>query len=231
MLFAAIASVASSLIGQSLEGIWLFPAGIFLAIVPAAIWLVAFNPLDQTEPEPKRLVVGVFVLGLLLAAAIGQPIIRDLFQVQDWLDTSPGHGNCRLGPHYWLRVQEYLKYAVIRYTVFYEPEFDERIDGLIFGAAVGLGYATFLNLRFVLDHTGVNLGVGAVTISVVALAHASFSGVMGYFVGRARFEKMGALLAAPLGLIVAATSTKISDLRSRSSSFLSRRRFLLHPVV
>jgi RsiW-degrading membrane proteinase PrsW (M82 family) len=38
---------------------------------------------------------------------------------------------------------------------------------------------------------------------VVALAHASFSGVVGYFLGRAKFERMGPAWL-PLGLTLAA---------------------------
>jgi RsiW-degrading membrane proteinase PrsW (M82 family) len=99
--------------------------------------------------------------------------------------------------------QEFLKYAAVRYSVFGSVEFDERIDGIIYGAAAGLGYATFLNVEYVLRNGGVDLGIGAVRIAVFALAHASFAGVTGYFLGRAKFENRGPFWL-PVGLLLAA---------------------------
>src|SRR5262245_30739260 len=40
------------------------------AMVPAALWLGFFYLMDRHEPEPKQLVVGVCVLGALVAAPL-----------------------------------------------------------------------------------------------------------------------------------------------------------------
>ena len=145
---------------------------------------------------------GVYVLGGLFAAAVGQPLIRDVFQVQNWI------GDSLLAKLVGAIlvvgiIQQFLAYAAVRYTVYYSPEFDERVDGIIYGAASGLGYATVLNLQYVLGNGGVNLGVGAIHVAISALAQASFAGVMGYFLGRAKFEPMGPFWL-PAGLLIAA---------------------------
>jgi RsiW-degrading membrane proteinase PrsW (M82 family) len=62
------------------------------------------------------------------------------------------------------------------------------MDGILYGTAAGLGYATMLNIHYVVDSGGVNLAVGVVRIVVTALAQASFSGIVGYFLARAKFE-------------------------------------------
>jgi len=202
VLFAAAVAGLAALTNPVLDGVALIAVGVLLALVPAAIWLVAFYRQDRLEPEPKRAVLGVFLLGGIMAEAIGQPLIRSLFHVQDWLYNSPLVG--LFGSILVIGfVQEFLKYAGVRYTIFNSPEFDERVDGIIYGAAVGLGYATMLNLRYVLENRGVDLGVGVIQIAITALAHASFSGVSGYFLGRAKFERMGAWWL-PLGLTAAA---------------------------
>lgn len=202
VLFAAIMSLLASLFRDRLGQADQLVIGLILAVVPAAIWLVAFYRLDRLEPEPKQYVLGVVVLGGILAGAIGEPLIRELFRVQDWIYDSALTGT--LGSIFIVGfVQEFLKYAGVRYTVYHSPEFDERVDGIIYGAAIGLGYATVLNLAYVLDNNGVDLGVGAIQVTIVALAHASFSGVVGYFLGRARFERMGPVWL-PLGLTLAA---------------------------
>lgn len=185
-----------------LTGAGLAAAGVVLALVPAALWLAFFYYQDRLEPEPKGSLALVFAGGLLVAS-VGQSIVRDLFGMQDWLAASPLveilGGILVVG-----FTQEFLKYAVVRYTVYPTPEFDERVDGLIYGTAAGLGYATWLNVDHVLSQGGVALAVGVVTVAVNALAQASFGGIMGYFLGRAKFER-GDVYWLPIGLALAAT--------------------------
>jgi RsiW-degrading membrane proteinase PrsW (M82 family) len=201
-LFVTAVFFAAPAVRGSLQGPALVLVGLLLALVPAAIWLIVFYAQDRVEPEPKQYVAGVFFLGLLLAAAIGQPLIQGFFHVNEWASASLGlrllAGICIIGI-----TQEFLKYAAVRYSVFRSAEFDERIDGIIYGAAAGLGYATFLNVEYVIANGGVDLAIGAVRIAVVALAQASFAGVSGYFLGRAKFENRGPFWL-PVGLLLAA---------------------------
>jgi protease PrsW len=203
VLFVAVVAGLVAVLPPQLSGPGLVLAGLVLALVPAALWLAAFYRQDRLEPEPKTYVLAVFALGALLAQAIGQPAIRELFHVQTWLNADLP--TSLLGSVFVIGfVQEFLKYAAVRYTVFRSPEFDERVDGIIYCAAAGLGYATLLNVQYVVGNGGVDLGVGAIHIAVTALAQASFSGVVGYFLGRAKFESMGPLWL-PAGLALAAT--------------------------
>jgi protease PrsW len=129
-------------------------------------------------------------------------LITNVFKVNQWASGS-----------LWLQlfagifivgtIQEFLKYAAVRYTIYGSQEFDERTDGIIYGAAAGLGYATCLNIAYVIGNGGVDLGVGAIRVAVTALAQASFAGVTGYFLGRAKFENRGPLWL-PAGVVLAA---------------------------
>jgi RsiW-degrading membrane proteinase PrsW (M82 family) len=179
----------------------LVAAGVVLALIPAVLWLAIFYTQDRLEPEPKGYVFGVFLLGALLASAVGQPLINDFFRVNEWASDSLGlklaAGILIVGA-----TQEFLKYAAVRYSVFLSQEFDERIDGIIYGAAAGLGYATMLNVNYVIGSGGVDLGIAALRVVVAALAQASFAGVTGYFLGRAKFENKGPLWL-PGGLLLA----------------------------
>jgi protease PrsW len=90
------------------------------------------------------------------------------------------------------------------FSVYHSAEFDEAIDGIIYTTAAAIGYATVLNINFVLSSGGVGLGNGAIRITLTTLAHASFAGIVGYFLGRMKFEKRP-LWWMPLGLLIAAS--------------------------
>jgi RsiW-degrading membrane proteinase PrsW (M82 family) len=188
VIFVAIVALVAPMLPAALEGTPLIVAGIVVAIVPAVIWLAFFYQQDKLEPEPKQAVLGIFLLGALLANSIALPVIKDLFHTQTWLyDATWTHilGSILIIGF----LEEFLVYATVRYVIYPTPEFDERVDGVVYATAAGLGLATMVNFHYVVDNQGVALGVGAIRIAVTALAHASFAGVLGYFLGQARFEK------------------------------------------
>lgn len=180
----------------------LIGVGISLAVFPACAWLFFFYRLDRREPEPKGLVAQVFILGGLLAMAIGIPLVERVFQVATWIYDS-----------FWVHLlgailvvgfgQEFLKYAAIRFSVYSSGEFDERTDGIVYATAAGLGFATVLNIAYIVDSGGVDLGVGAVHITLTALAQASFAGISGYFLSREKFDPTP-IWWMPVGILIAA---------------------------
>jgi protease PrsW len=202
LVFVAVVTIVSRFLPSMLSGGSLLVAGIILAIVPAVIWLAFFYQQDRLEPEPKTYVLGVFVLGALVASAVGIPLLRDVFRINDWLYTNPvSHilGSILVVGF----TQEFLKFAAVRFSVYQSAEFDERMDGIVYATAVALGYATMLNFNYVVSRGGVDLGVGVIRITVTALAHASITGVLGYFMGQAKFEHTPPYYL-PAGLVLAA---------------------------
>jgi RsiW-degrading membrane proteinase PrsW (M82 family) len=201
LIFVAAVVALDTLLQPQLGGVALVLTGVLLAIVPAALWLLFFYQQDRLEPEPVGNVARMFVIGLALAGAIGIPLTDQLFAVQDWLyrDTLTT----------WLAsifvtgaVEAFIIFATVRYFMFDSAEFDERTDGVIYGTAAGLGYATALNLQFILANGGSALGSGEVFVAEVALAHAAFGGLLGYFLGRAKLEQ-DPIWWLPVGLLLA----------------------------
>jgi len=188
VVFVLIVELILSSASITLDQTGLLIAGVVLAIVPALMWLAFFYAQDRLEPEPKGYVGGVFLLGALLAASIGTPLLRDVFRTQEWLGSSTV--TTILGSILVVGVvQEFLKYAAVRYSIYQSREFDERVDGIVYGTAAGLGYATMLNIQFVIDSQGADLRAAMIRIVITALAQASFAGITGYFLARAKFEE------------------------------------------
>jgi len=157
-----------------------------LVLVPAVIWLVYFYLLDRHEPEPTHYVLSVFLLGALVAAPIASFVIHDLFTIERWIGLTP-FSTQRIAASLLVvgTTQELTKYLVVRYTVYLSDEFDEPADGIVYATAAGIGFATALNFKYV--SAGVLLSVGSINIAITTLAHACFTGVVGYALGQAKF--------------------------------------------
>lgn len=203
LAFVAVFNLVIPNFGAGLDGVPLIGLGLLFALVPAVLWLLLFYRLDRLEPEPKQMVFNVFLLGIFVTAALHAPILDGVFAVNEWLYAnwwSQLLGNILVIGF----VEQIIVWGIVRYTVFSHPEFDERVDGVIYAIAAGLGVATVLNFQYVLSRGGVDLSIGSIRMVVTSMAQASFAGVLGYFIGQARFERTP-VYYMPLGLTVAAT--------------------------
>jgi RsiW-degrading membrane proteinase PrsW (M82 family) len=199
LVFVALVVVIDTALKPQLSGLGLLVVGIILAFVPAVLWMVLFYVQDRVEPEPVGQVARIFVIGLALAGAIGIPLTNNIFRVQDWLyrDTvSTLVGSLLIGA-----IETFIIYATVRYFIFSDPEFDERTDGVVYGTAAGLGYATALNLSFFLNSGGNGIGSAEIYMAELALAYAAFGGVIGYFLGHAKLER-DPIWWLPLGFVI-----------------------------
>lgn len=206
LIFVAVFNLIAG-IGAALNDVGLVIVGLVMAVVPALLWLAIFYRIDRAEPEPKRLVIGVYLTGLLLAAALHLPIFGVIFATESWM-----------GAYWWSQllggilvvgiVTMAIVYVSVRVVVFDNPEFDERLDGIIYAVAAGLGVATVSNFVYVVQNGGVDLNIGSIRMVVDTLGYASMAGVLGYFLGQARFEKTP-IYYLPVGVLLSATLTGV----------------------
>jgi RsiW-degrading membrane proteinase PrsW (M82 family) len=174
--------------------------GIVMAAVPVLLWLLLFYVQDAREPEPLGYVLRVAVGGAILAGAVAIPLLRQ-FARTSWLAASP-LTELLLSILVVGSLQEFCKYAAVRFTVFESDEFDEVGDGVTYGTAAGLGLATMVNLTFILESPSIAPVPAALRIVVTSLAHAASGGVLGYFLGRAKM--LGEDSRVVWGLVAAA---------------------------
>jgi len=200
VVFVAIVIGLEIALKPSPAGTGMLLIGVILALIPAILWLVVFYAQDRLEPEPKSEVVKIFFIGLALAAAIGIPLTDQIFNVPGWINR--GAVAMVLGSIFVIgAVEAFIVYAAVRFFIYDSSEFDERTDGMVYGTAAGLGYATALNIQFILSSGGAAFGTATVYMVEAALAHAAFAGVLGYFLGRAKLERER-IWWLPLGLLL-----------------------------
>lgn len=184
---------------------------IAMSAIPAALWLGFFYLMDRHEPEPKALVVGVCVLGALVAGPLADlvqyqlvpPVALDAHGLSPWAADRIIYAVLIQG-----LAQEVCKYATVRYTIYLSREFDEPMDGIVYMMACGTGFAVWVNYH-ALARQGHSLilATAAAQAVVITLAHASFAGALGYVMGRAKFSRRSSLVRGTLlmlGLLGAA---------------------------
>jgi RsiW-degrading membrane proteinase PrsW (M82 family) len=167
-----------------------------MAGIPAVLWLGVFYLMDRHEPEPKQLVLGVCVLGALIAAPLADFVTAVAIPHVpiEQADVSAASFDRILYAVLCVGLaQEMCKYAVVRYTIYMSREFDEPMDGIVYMMACGTGFAVWINYhRLSGQGHQVHLSTGAAQAVVTTLAHASFAGALGYVMGRAKFSRRSA---------------------------------------
>ena len=100
-------------------------------------------------------------------------------------------------------VEELAKLLCLRWFIWHAPEFDERMDGIVYATRAALGFALVENMLYLLQaqSTGglVGMYVGRALFAVPG--HAIWTGFMGYYAARRRFDGVGPGLLG--GFIVA----------------------------
>ncbi len=175
-----------------------------IALLPALAWLIfLYRSARTTHIDIPSSLLAVFSLAALIAAAVVYPLLNQLLDLYGWLGrtTSANRflGNILIGGF----CHALVLYAIVRYTVWPTSAFIHRSDGMLFSLAASLGYAVTLNLLFIFNLGGVTLLNGGLRLITQMSAHLASSTIIGYFLGRNRFEDMP-VYYLPSGLVLGA---------------------------
>jgi len=186
-------------------------AYVVLSVLPA-LGLVAYVwHADATTGEPLHLLAATFVLGFLFAgfAAVLNTAFQQAFALVGvtWMVV---FFYLVVGP-----VEETVKLLAVRLYAYRSDRFDAVVDGAVYGAVAGLGFATIENAIYIgrdvlqtLQATGVDANVAVLQIAAVRTfagpGHVIYSAFAGYYLGLAKFnpENRGPIVVK--GLLVAA---------------------------
>ncbi|OEH93479.1 glutamic-type intramembrane protease PrsW [Bacillus solimangrovi] len=155
-------------------------AVISAGIAPGLALLSYFYLRDQYDTEPVTMVFRSFLLGVLLVFPI--MFIQYAFLTEGVLQSPFANAFLLSG-----LLEEFFKWFIMFYTVYQHSHFDERYDGIVYGVAVSLGFATVENILYLFAN-GVTLAIGRALLPVSS--HAIYGVVMGYYLGIAKFSKM-----------------------------------------
>ena len=173
-------------------------AALIVPMIPGVIWLWIIYRTDWYEPEPKRLVLATFALGILaiVPAFAGERLAGMVYPFLGYIERAAATGitapvpmaiGCFLviGP-----CEEISKFLAVRLFVYRNKEFNEPLDGIIYAAAAALGFASLENVLYVFDWHTHHVQWGALGVrSLLALpGHVIFATTWGYALGRQKFD-------------------------------------------
>lgn len=159
----------------------LYPLLALSAVVPSLLLMWFFHARDVFR-EPPRALWTVFAGGVLIVL----PVVALAGLVDPALAPVRGPLPRGLLEAFLLAAipEESLKLLVVWGYAARRPEFDEPMDGVVYGVAASLGFATLENLLYV-GQSG--LAVAVMRAVTAVPSHAFLGAIMGYLVGRARF--------------------------------------------
>ncbi len=154
----------------------LFP---LLAFTPGIFWLWFFIRRGAYRPGPRRLLVFTFLLGM--ASTLPAGIINTVFLDDAVLSEAANLASVVSGMLFVVGpAEEVCKFLAVRLLAYRSAYFDEPGDGLVYGTAASLGFASLENLFYILTFGPVVM-VGRAPLSTVA--HVVFGSFWGYDLG------------------------------------------------
>lgn len=153
---------------------------LLITILPSLL-IVTFFVMSDKFPEPTNQIIKIFFYGILICfpAFFLNTALIDVYSstgisdglISSFLSAAP--------------VEEVLKFTVLYSLVYKMKDFNEPIDGVVYGVTVSLGFATLENIYYVYvlnDYFDTSSQSLAVLRSFSAIpAHGVFGAVMGYF--------------------------------------------------
>ncbi|MCR2803042.1 glutamic-type intramembrane protease PrsW [Paenibacillus soyae] len=150
------------------------------AIAPGISLLTYLYLRDRYDSEPIHMVIRMFLLGVLIVVPI--MVLQRGFQI--WLGDTPFVSAFVHSAF----VEEFLKWFVLYHVIYNHTEFDEPYDGIVYAAAISLGFATMENVLYAMYST-TSLGSLILRALLPVTGHALFGVMMGAYLGKAKFAK------------------------------------------
>ena len=174
---------------------------LLLAALPTALYSWLLWRLDRYEREPLHLLAVSFVWGALPALVLALFVEVGLGRLAGGV-LQPGLDATVIAP----LVEEPAKaLALIGLFVFVRREFNGLLDGIIYGALVGFGFAMSENALYFLDNPDQLAAVWVLRSIIFGFNHAFYTSLVGIALGLVRYDRRRWLgyVALPMALLLA----------------------------
>jgi len=154
-----------------------------MAVIPSVLLVCYYYRQDNKKPEPKGLVIKIFILGIVcVIPVIFLESLACLFnRMFAW---SPVLFNMVRAFIVAGFCEEFIKLRVVKIYAYNDIHFDEVMDGIVYTVVASLGFACIENIIYVMS---TNLQVAVFRAVTAVPMHAVCSGLMGYYIGKAKF--------------------------------------------
>jgi len=186
-----------------INNFYLYLIYLFLALTPILFWLFFYFKKDS-HPEPKKMVLKVFLLGMIVACLVSmfEMAFLQIFPQKSLLITIL-ESFLLIG-----FVEEFFKYFVVKSFVFNSPELDEPLDIMLYMVISALGFAFTENilLFFAVDQP---YAIGAASEFALlrflgpVFLHTLTSGTIGFFIALSFCSTKNKGLLYFLGFLIA----------------------------
>ena len=170
-------------------------------ILPALFWLWCWLHEDRLHPEPRAILLQVFLLGMAVVPAAGflQQYVVEFMSGKILVITS------------WAAIEEILKYLAAYVGALRRKECNEPVDIMIYMITAALGFSALENALFIAGNLTHGAALDAVATGNMrfmgaSLLHVLTSGVVGAVIAsefyKGRFKRE---VATVIGLILSTT--------------------------
>jgi len=172
-----------------------------VAMIPGILWMWYIYKSDIFEPEPIGKIILIFVGGILMVipVALIEAGFSELMGISGNIDSL--YKAISLSWFIAGIIEEFAKFGVVIFGIYFTKDFNEPIDGIIYSSAAALGFASLENFIYINKFgTAIILIRGPLS----TLGHLLFSALWGYGLGRGKFHPTIARRLAFTGLLLAA---------------------------
>ena len=171
---------------------------LLLALFPPLFIIYKIYKLDKYEKEPLKEIIITFILGCftVIPVLIVSPLINSLldipYSVIDFFGSGLIVGDELKTFLYTFigiaLVEEYFKFLVLTKYSFKRECFNEPMDGIVYGVIASMGFALVENIFYVYGNTEQSYFVAIGRMFSAIPAHALMGVIMGYYIGKAKFD-------------------------------------------
>lgn len=163
----------------------LIPAAIIAAAIAPALLVLWLFVIADSRPEPARVVLGAVFFGALstMLAVVVELLLQKIVPLagNPWIKSYQDALLFAAAP------EEAIKVSIIALLSLRARDFDEPMDGVVYGAAVGLGFAGLENILYLIGNHDHWQSVAVIRGVLSVPFHGAVGVIAGAYLARARF--------------------------------------------